>query len=182
MTRINFDPFPTIFTERLVLRQLMTEDIASLFTIRSNEENNKYIDRALDKTEANTASFIKKINVGIEMNKWIFWGIEIKETKELIGTICLWNFSADGKTVEIGYELSPRFQGKGFMQESIKRVLDYALNKLSLLKIEAYTHKDNLPSIRLLERNKFVLKGSMIKGGQQDKSMLVFMLSMDRTI
>ena len=176
MIRINFDPYPTIFTERLVLRQLMKDDKELLFGIRSNVKNNKYIDRALDKTAEETLAFIHKINTGIEMNKWIFWGIELKTTKELIGTICLWNFSLDGKTVEIGYELDPNFQGQGFMHESIKAVLDYGWSKLPLRIIEAHTHKDNLSSIRLLERNKFVLQGPLVEDGQPDLSMLVFTL------
>jgi ribosomal-protein-alanine N-acetyltransferase len=35
-------------------------------------------------------------------------------------------------------------------------VIDYGFNIMSLNKIEAYTHKENLASIKLLEKFKFV--------------------------
>ena len=35
-------------------------------------------------------------------------------------------------------------------------VLDYGFNIMSLNKIEAYTHKENLASIKLLEKFRFV--------------------------
>ena len=68
----------------------------------------------------------------------------------------MWNFSNDNKIAEIGYDLSPTFQRKGIMDEALKSVVTFGFSKLNLSKIEAFTHKENQSSIRLLENNKFL--------------------------
>lgn len=75
----------------------------------------------------------------------------------MIGSICLWNFSTDRKYAEVGYDLSQEFQGLGIMAESLKAVLDFGFNILSLGTIEAYTHKHNEPSRKLLIKHGFEL-------------------------
>ena len=39
------------------------------------------------------------------------------------------------------------------MQEAISAVMDYGFNKMELIRQEAFTRKENMTSIRLLERN-----------------------------
>ena len=153
----NFHPFPTITTERLILRSLKDSDEPAIYSLRSDDITNKYLDRPKMKNINEAEEFIKKINDGIKLNGWFYWVISLKENPELIGTICLWNFSDDKKTAEIGYELMLPFQGKGFANEALKSIIDYGFNKIGLDKIEAYTHKENVSSVRLLERNGFKL-------------------------
>jgi len=45
MLNINFNPFPLITTERLLLRQVEKSDVNEIFFLRSNENVMKYIDR-----------------------------------------------------------------------------------------------------------------------------------------
>ena len=154
---INFPAFPTITTERLILRSLKDSDEQAIYSLRSNDITNKYLDRPKMKNINEAEEFITKINTGIKLNGWFYWVISLKENPELIGTICLWNFSDDKKTAEIGYELMLPFHGKGFANEALKSIIDYGFNKIGLDKIEAYTHKENVSSVRLLERNGFKL-------------------------
>jgi ribosomal-protein-alanine N-acetyltransferase len=58
---------------------------------------------------------------------------------------------------ELGYELMPRFQKKGFMHEAVSRVIRHAFEQVSLDRIEAFTNRKNKNSIRLLEKNGFSL-------------------------
>ena len=68
----------------------------------------------------------------------------------MIGTISLWKFSEDKKTAEVGYDLNPVFHNKGIMTEALNCVLKYGFTQLQLDKIEAYTHKENQASRKLL--------------------------------
>ena len=63
------------------------------------------------------------------------------------------------------------FQGKGMMLESAKKVIEYAIGTLNLHTIEAFTHKDNQPSIQLL--NQLAFKKSM-QMGELDDDYVVF--------
>ncbi len=151
---------PEIHTERLNLRQAKESDWQEIFFLRSNKQVNEFIHRPENrqtKTKEDAIDFIKKINKGIENKDWNYWGISLKEHPQIIGTITLWNFSEDKKTAEIGYDMNPTFQRNGFMNEAMKHILDFGFNQLALDKIEAFTHKENLSSKKLLEKNGFIL-------------------------
>ena len=153
--KLNLTPFPKLTTERLVLRQLENKDAGRIFMLRSSDIVNQYIDRPRANSEEDAMQFIQKINSGMAINQCPYWAIDLKQSNQLIGTICLWNISVEEKKAEIGYELLPEFQGKGLMQEAITAVIDYAFNEMELDSIDAVFHPQNLRSIRLLEKNSF---------------------------
>ena len=157
MASINFTPFPVLNTERLTLRQLEFSDDLVISELRSNEEVNRYIDRVKQTNVQEAGEFILRLNQAIKENKSLYWAICLKKNNELIGTACLWNFSEDNSTAEIGYELSPDYQGKGLMNEAFTKVIEYCFNTLGLQMLEAVVHNDNNKSLRLLEKNKFRL-------------------------
>ena len=64
-------------------------------------------------------------------------------------------FSTEDNKCEIGFELLTTFQGEGIMKEAIEKVIDYAFEKMQFQKIEAFTHKNNQSSIKLLEKFNF---------------------------
>ncbi len=122
MVRNNFSPFPALQTERLLLRKLSLDDAEEIFVLRSNDEVNKFIDRAKAKDADEAIAFINKVNIGIANNKWIYWSICYKENPKLIGTICLWNINEELSKAEVGYELLPEYQKKGIAKESLSAV------------------------------------------------------------
>ena len=148
-------PFPILKTERLTLRQLVINDEQEIFTLRSDSEINKYLDRQLSNTIKDARNFINKVNENIDKNDSLYWAITLSDKNKLIGTICLFGFSNDNYKCEIGYELLTNFQGQGIMKEAVEKVIDYAFNTIKVQKIEAFLHRDNQNSIKLLEKFSF---------------------------
>lgn len=151
----SFTSFTNLSTERLLLRQLKLTDENEIFFLRSDEIINEFIDRPKPKKIEEARDFIIRINNNIKSNDSFYWAITIKGNPKLIGTICLWNFSEDKKTAEIGYELNSAFQGKGIMDEALKKVIDFSFKTIGITTLEAFPHKDNLKSISLLKKNNF---------------------------
>lgn len=149
---IKFSPFPSLQSERLSLRKLSLDDAEEIFSLRSNDLVNKYIDRLKASDIDEASAFINKVNIGIANNKWIYWALCLKNNPELIGTFCLWNINEEENKAEVGYELNPDYQGKGFAQEALSVVIDFGFNVMQLNKIEAYTHIKNTASTKLLEK------------------------------
>ncbi|MBC1290850.1 GNAT family N-acetyltransferase [Listeria booriae] len=149
--------FPTLYTERLALREMTNVDCDSIFALRSNESVAAFQERLLQENIEEALAFIEKINAGVANNAWIFWALTLKETDELIGTICLWNYSENLTRADLGYELMPDSQGHRFMQEALEAVLTYGFNQLSLNRIDAVTHKENIASVNLLKKFNFTL-------------------------
>ena len=139
-------------TKRLLLVPLTLADQNEIFELQSDEQILKYIDRKKMTSIDEAIAFINKITSGIEDKKWCYWKIRTKASNDLIGTICLWMFSEDGKTCDIGYDLRTNYQGNGFMSEAAEEVVKFGLEQLSLTRIDAYTHGENLASIKLVKR------------------------------
>jgi ribosomal-protein-alanine N-acetyltransferase len=170
MTGKSFTPFPVLKTERLTLRQLISSDDKEIFALRSDDNVNKYLDRKPSKSLEDAKNFIQTINENIQRNDSIYWAITLNGIDKLIGTICLFDFSEDHSKAEIGYELLPGFQGKGFMQEATSKVIHFGFQHVGLNSIEASTHSENQSSRRLLEKLNF-------RDSAADEKFLVFKLT-----
>lgn len=155
MLNKSFAPLTTLTTERLTLRQLRPDDEQAIFALRSDSENNRYLDRHPARTIDDARSFINKVNENIQKNEALYWAITLSGSQTLAGTICLFSFSEELGKCEIGYELLGDFQGQGLMQEALQTVIAYGFQAIKLQKIEAITHKDNLRSAKLLEKFSF---------------------------
>ena len=169
-----FTPFPILKTGRLTLRQLAIHDEQEIFTLRSDNEINKYLNRKRAKTIDDARSFIDKISENINKNDSVYWAITLSDKNILVGTICLFTFSDENDKCEIGYELLTNFQGQGIMKEAVEKVVDYAFNTIKVKKIEAFFHRDNQSSIKLLE--KFSFRDSN-ETGMKDPDLLCYHLT-----
>ncbi|MFA6276176.1 MAG: GNAT family N-acetyltransferase [Pedobacter sp.] len=155
MVNINFSPFPILTTERLTLRQLSANDGQTIFALRSDPAINKYLGRQPSKTLEDALNFITSVNENIQQNNSVYWVITLTDTKNVVGTICLFDFSIEKNSCEIGYELMTKFQGQGMMKEAAAAVIDFAFETLQFQKIIAFTHNDNRNSTKLLEKLNF---------------------------
>ena len=89
-------------------------------------------------------------------NDSILWGICLKDTAPVIGTIGYWQIQKEHYRAETGYMLHPDYQGKGIMDEALKAVIKYGFETMQLHSIEANVNPANAASMKLLEKNGFV--------------------------
>lgn len=148
-------PQPDLHAERIFLRMLRESDFPEVAYLRSDPKVNRYVHRPPAKTTEDALAFIEKIRAGVNQGSNYYWVIAAKEEDRMIGSICLWNFSEEGKHAEIGYDLHPDHQHRGFMSEAMKCVLEFAFHTLHLAHVEAFTHRDNERSIHLLKKHGF---------------------------
>ena len=149
-------PFPELITKRLVLRKLSVDDAEQILFLRTDPIVNKHIQRKSMNGIEGAKKFISDCNCNFIKGELIQWGITLKKNGLLIGSICLWNISKDKQKAEIGYNLIPDQYRKGYMNEAMKKVVDFGFNVLGFDHIEAYTEKDNMGSKRLLMKNGFI--------------------------
>ncbi|MBL4659018.1 MAG: GNAT family N-acetyltransferase [Alcanivoracaceae bacterium] len=150
-------PTPILQTPRLILREVCASDWQQILHLRSDPQVNALVNRPLSKTKEDAIAFIKKVDGNNKAEKIIYWGIVLPETNKVLGSICLWNFSEDRKTAEVGYDLSVAAQGKGYMTEAMQAILDFGFTKLGLTTVEAFTQSNNAASTKLLGKFGFDL-------------------------
>lgn len=162
--------YPLIETKRLKLRALTLDDDAFILKLRSHPDIVKYVDMKPYQDLERARRFIAAVTKDIEAGEALFWGILDKAADALVGTVCLWNFEkidSDAPHVELkaelGFEVHPDAQGKGVAGEAVSALLAYADLESPIVIVDAITHKDNIPSRKLLERHAFALLGVAVE-------------------
>lgn len=143
-------------TERLQLKDIRENDAEDILKIRSNAVINQFVQRKSPKNNYDALEFILTIKENTRNNKTFYWGISLKNQHNLIGTICLWNFSEDRKVAEVGYELLPDHHRQGIMSEALEAVVNFGFSELQLQEIVAMTNKFNENSKGLLLKHDFI--------------------------
>jgi ribosomal-protein-alanine N-acetyltransferase len=156
MLQFNFEPFPHLQSERLLLRKIGAADADELFKFRSDAREMKYIDRPPARSLDETLEWIGSITGMLQRQEAITWGITLNDGKDLIGTIGFWRINAEHHRAELGYMLSAEHHRMGYMQDAFVEVLSYGFVIMKLHSIEANVNPENHASIKILERNGFV--------------------------
>lgn len=157
----NPDEFPTITTERLVLREITEADLEWYFRHFSLPEivdNTEFLapkDMAAAREELE--SYITK---PFRESTGIRWGITLKGSDELIGSCGFYKWEHDPhRRIEIGYDLHPSHWGKGIMKEAMNAIIDYGFENMELNRIILLAFSFNERSTALARSLGFVREG-----------------------
>ncbi|WP_028399318.1 GNAT family N-acetyltransferase [Ectobacillus panaciterrae] len=106
---------------------------------------------------------LKSIQEAIEKRKndqFYSFAMFHKATNELIGLVTFMDILRGAlQSCFIGYFLDQKHNGKGYMTEAVKLVVQYGFEHLSLHRIEAGVMPHNIGSIRVLEKAGFEKEG-----------------------
>lgn len=152
--------FPVLETDRLSLRQIKDQDAEAIFACFSNHEVTRHygLENMTSIEEAN--SMVQTFAGLYQEKRGIRWGIERRDTKELIGTIGFHALAQKHRRAEIGYEIIPAHWRNGFASEAVSEVVSYGFAALGLTRIGAVVFTENDASNRLLVKWDFKKKAS----------------------
>lgn len=156
MLELNFDPFPILETERLVLRRITLDDAQSYFELRSNVDAMKHICKPLQTSIEESKKMIYQINEMIAFNDGIGWAITLKENSKKIGSVSFHRIDKAHYRAEIGYMLHPNYWRKGIVSEAVEAIIKYGFNTLKFHSIEAHIDPTNVGSEKVLQKFSFV--------------------------
>jgi [ribosomal protein S5]-alanine N-acetyltransferase len=157
MARIN-----AIETQRLVLRELTSEDLDSIHRVKENEEVVKYLTWGPNELTQTKSSLEKQIRLQEDSDRKIYvLGIVVKESRELIGNCLL--IVNDFRTAEIGYFIHPDFWRDGYGTETTKALIGFGFKSLRLHRIIATCDPENIYSTKVLIKAGMRQEGHFIK-------------------
>lgn len=153
---LNFNPFPVLETERLILRQYTDNDAEALFSFRSNPQAMHFVPRPLHQSTEDALKMIAQITDNIVANTAIGWAVELKESGKVIGSVSFHRIEKEHHRGELGYMIHPDYWGKGLVPEAAAAAVHYGFKGLHFHSIEAIIDPDNVASARVLEKLNFV--------------------------
>lgn len=148
-----FKDFPTIQTERLLLRAIYFTDAAALFDYFSRDEVTEFYDLPTFESIQEAHELILAWQDRYQNEDAIRWAITLQDKpNHLIGTCGFHNFSTENFRAEIGYELHPDYWNQGIMTEAITALIPFGFEAFDLHRIEAFIDPINHSSRKLLEK------------------------------
>jgi ribosomal-protein-alanine N-acetyltransferase len=175
--------FPTLTTDRFVLRQFNSTDLENVFKGLSHPDVIKYYGISFDTLEA-TKEQITWFR-GLEKNgTGIWWAICTKEELTFIGAGGLNDLEKENRKAEIGFWLLPENWGKGIMKEVMPVICNYGFKNLGLHRIEGFVDSENRNCKNGLKRLDFDFEGTMrdceIKNGKYISLDIYSLISKDK--
>ena len=153
--------FEVLETNRLLLRKLTPEVFEFVYENYSDAEITAFFN--FENEEAFIAKK-KRYEKGMQtINRtFLYFQLIDKETNAVLGWCGYHTWYLDHDRAEIGYgHTHDHSKGKGLMSEALKKVIDYGFTEMNLNRIEAFASAQNLPSIKLLEKNNFTKEGCL---------------------
>jgi [ribosomal protein S5]-alanine N-acetyltransferase len=153
--------FPTLETDRLILREITKEDTDAIFSSFSNDKVTRYYGQDTMKSIEEAEKFIDIFATNYIEKRGVRWGIERKGDQEIIGTIGFHAWLPKHKRAEIGYEIHPDYWRKGYTREALIKIISYGLREMDLTRIGAVVFTENEASNRLLTKIGFQKEGTL---------------------
>lgn len=155
LTEINknvFKSFPDLETERLSFRKIDLRDANEIFLIRSNDEVMRFMDVPRHHSISDSEKLIQTAEDSYKKETGINWAIIEKHSQSFIGYIGFIRIFSEHCRAEIGYVLKPEYWGKGYMFETINRLVRFGFKEMQLHSIEANVNPLNERSKKVLQR------------------------------
>ena len=156
-----FSRLPVIETERLILRKLTMRDASDMFRYCQNKEVARHVLWEAHTSILETRAYIRYNLYQYRSGEPASWGIVLRETNRVVGTIGYMSYNADNSTVEIGYSLAREQWGKGLMTEALLAVIGETFRTLKVHRIEAMHFTDNPASGRVMAKCGMTHEGHM---------------------
>lgn len=152
MQTINDLGTKTLETNRLILRKFTKEDAEGMYNNwATDKECCKYLSWEIHKNIEETKEILNKWIEQYNDNSYN-WVVELKETKEIIGSISIVKNHKKDLYCEIGYCYGSKYWNKGYATEALKRVIDFFIDECNLHLVEAYHISGNPASGRVMQK------------------------------
>jgi RimJ/RimL family protein N-acetyltransferase len=115
----------------------------------------------LPKSDAQTEEIIDNLAADRAAHKCFFVGIFEKSSNQWVGQVYIEPTNWDLPEFTIGYVADINYEGKGFISEAIRSVLDTLFIDMRARRIKSDCHENNIRSWRLLERCAFKREGHL---------------------
>ena len=146
------DNTKTIETERLILRKFTMDDAEAMYTNWASDPlTTKHLSWETYTSVDDAKETISKWLEGYEEGSYN-WVVEIKDTHEIIGSICSVGTSKKNNTVTLGYCYGSKYWNHGYASEALRGVIEYLIKDQGFYLVEAHHVTKNPASGRVMQK------------------------------
>lgn len=145
---LNHKGTQTIYTKRLILRQIREEDYIDMYRYTTKEEVAKYVSWSVHKSIEDTKAVCKMWADEYKNGDKYHWAIVYNN--RVIGNIEI--VKIIDTTASIGWQIDSEYWNKGIMTEAATAVRDYMFSQIGIEVLEAEYAKENIGSGRVMQK------------------------------
>ncbi|MBW2971082.1 GNAT family N-acetyltransferase [Candidatus Woesearchaeota archaeon] len=149
--------------KRINLRRLRRSDANFIYEHAKDKEISKYTQVPHPYTIEHAKKFINETQKKMRERTDYSFGIELKETKEIIGMMSLMKVDWANMNAEVGYWLGKSYWRKGYTYEALKMLIDFGFDDLKIHRLWARVIQPNISSAGLLRKAGFKQEGVQSK-------------------
>lgn len=153
--------------DKINLRHVRKADARSIYKYASDEAISRFTHVPHPYKLEDAYDFIKLTRSERRRKIGYHFGLEDKETSQIIGMIGLMHVDHECGKGEVGYWLAKPFWGRGIMKEALLLALRFYFTELHLHRVYAHVFPENEVSMRLLEKVGFQREGLIREGFKQ---------------
>jgi ribosomal-protein-alanine N-acetyltransferase len=147
---------------RLRLRPFRKADALGCFeNYCSDPLTTRYLTWDPHQTPDVTSSFIERKLPLYDSPDYYDWVVTLKDTGEIIGSICLVALTPKQKYAEIGYAYGPKYWNHGYATEALKRVIVYLFTERGFDFVSARYLASNAASGKVMAKAHLLLTGRL---------------------
>ena len=152
----------TLEADRLILRRFQADDAQQMFdNWASDSEVTKFLTWPTHKSVDVSKFVINDWLINYDKNDYYSWGIVIKDTNELVGSISVTNIKECAEGIEIGYCIGRKYWGKGITAEAGRAVVKFLFEEVKAIRVCAYHAPENPNSGKVMKKIGMTYEGTL---------------------
>lgn len=161
-------------TERLILRRYTVQDAPAMFrNWASDPEVTKYLTWPVHTSVEVTRGLIGNYWIPeYERSDTYHWGLELKQTGELIGDIAAVHIAEPIAEAELGWCMGRAWWGNGYMPEAARAVVNYLFDEAGFNRVMAGHDVDNPKSGRVMQKIGMSFEGVHRQAGRNNQGVV----------
>ncbi len=156
--RNRFEKLSSIEGVKVRLEKVKREHADTLHDLISNREVSKSLTIEISSYK-DFLDYLRYLHSQWELNRDFSYAIINKSTEEPIGQVSLYNLNFLHNRAEIGLWIGNQFWNKGYGNDTLNTLVDYAFKQLSMNRLQAHIFTTNARSIHLFEKLNFQREG-----------------------
>lgn len=158
-------PWDILETGRLCIRESTVEDVEAFYRIYSDPSITEYMEDLFQDPARERAYMQDYIKQMYGFYGFGMWTVTEKEEGKIVGRAGL-NVREGYDLPELGFVIDKRYQQRGYAEEACRAILNYAKEELDFDFVQALVIKENLASMKLLDKLGFVYIKDVTESGQ----------------
>ena len=160
-------------TERLILRPFVESDAQSVFeNWASDDEVTKYLTWPTHPSVDASRWYVNYCIQQYSKTSCYQWGIELKSTHELIGSISVVSSIDELECMELGWVIGRKYWGKGYTPEAATKVLDILFDEVGANCVYAGHDVNNPNSGRVMQKIGMKYEGILRQFGKNNQGIV----------